>query len=369
MIRVLIVDDSAFNRVTLAELLDGVPDLKVVGSARDGYDAIKCIKQSDPHIITLDLEMPGMDGLSLLRWVMAEHPLPVVVVTSRESNVNLFDALELGALDFVLKPGRVSPQLPGIRDELVAKLRQVARCRPRLAARIAGASHTAAAGSGGINLPAVNGDTRLLAMVASTGGTQALQRIVSELPADFRGAVAVVQHMPAAFTGAFAQRLDERCALPVREARQGDLLRPGEILLAPGGHHLRVEGRLGEAYAIRLETPAGRELHVPSGDILLASAARVAGSTAAGFVLTGMGSDGTAGLAAMKEAGAVTVAESERSAVVFGMPRNAIAAGTVDRVVALAGIAPLMCAMTEQRRAAACVLVQARPEVHGRENT
>ena len=146
-------------------------------------------------------------------------------------------------------------------------------------------------------------------------------------------------------------------------------MRPGEILLAPGGHHLRVEGRLGEAYAIRLETPAGRELHVPSGDILLASAARVAGSTAAGFVLTGMGSDGTAGLAAMKEAGAVTVAESERSAVVFGMPRNAIAAGTVDRVVALAGIAPLMCAMTEQRRAAACVLVQARPEVQGRENT
>lgn len=368
MIRVLIVDDSAFNRATLAEILDRVPDLQVVGCARDGYEAIKYIRTEDPHILTLDLEMPGMDGLSLLRWVMAEHPLPVVVVTSRESNVSLFEALELGALDFVLKPGRVSPQLPGIREELVAKLRQVAGSRPRLSRLVDHGPHPAGQGPAKGQLPVVRSDIRLVALVASTGGPQALQRILGELPADFPGAVAVVQHMPAAFTGTFAQRLNERCALPVREAREGDLLCPGEVLLAPGGHHLRLEERLGEAFAVRLEKPVGRECHVPSGDVLLESVARVAGDTAAGIILTGMGSDGMAGLTALRAAGGVTVAESERSAMVFGMPRQAIAAGVVDRVVPLAAMAPLMCAMMERWGTMPPRRAQQSPDRQRREN-
>jgi len=368
VIRVLIVDDSAFNRVTLAELLDGVPDLKVVGCARDGYEAIKYIRSEKPDVITLDLEMPGMDGLSLLRWVKAEQPLPVVVVTSRESNVNLFDALELGALDFVLKPGRVSPQLPGIGDELVTKLRQVARSRPLLPG-LSGRSKRSASGVvSRISLPTVKNDMRLMVLVSSTGGPQALQLILGDLPAGFGGAIAVVQHMPAAFTGAFAQRLDERCRLPVREALAGDMLRPGEVLVAPGGRHLCVEGRIGEAFAMRLQPPMGNDMHVPSGDILLESAAQVAGNTAAGFVLTGMGNDGTAGLKALKEAGGVTVAESERSAVVFGMPRNAIASGVVDRVVPLGAVAPLMSAMMEKGSDVHCALAQVSGERQGREN-
>jgi two-component system chemotaxis response regulator CheB len=201
-----------------------------------------------------------------------------------------------------------------------------------------------------------------VALVASTGGPQALQRILGELPADFPGAVAVVQHMPAAFTGTFARRLNERCALPVREAREGDLLRPGEVLLAPGGHHLRLEGRIGEAFAVRLEKPAGRDCHVPSGDILLESVARVAGKAAAGIILTGMGNDGMAGMAALRAAGGVTVAESERSAVVFGMPRQAISAGVVDRVVPLGAMAPLMCAMMERWGTVPPFLAQQTPD-------
>ena len=368
MTRVLIVDDSAFNRATLADLLDGVPDLQVVGCARDGYEAIKYIQTADPHVLTLDLEMPGMDGLSLLRWVMAEHPLPVVVVTSRESNVSLFEAPELGALDFVLKPGRVSPRLPGIRDELVDKLRQVAGSRPRLDCVLNHGSGALQQGAARALLPAVRSGIRLVALVASTGGPQALQRVLGELPADFPGAVAVVQHMPAAFTGAFAQRLQERCALPVREAREGDLLRPGEVLLAPGGHHMRLEGRIGEAYAVRLEKPVGQVCHVPSGDVLLESVARVAGDTAAGIILTGMGRDGTTGMAALQAAGGVTVAESERSAVVFGMPRQAIAAGVVDRVVPLAAMAPLMCAMMERWGTVPSLQAQQSSDVQRREN-
>ncbi len=350
MTRVLIIDDSAYNRATLSRLLDGCADLQVVGTARDGLEAIRMIRQHGPHVLTLDLEMPGMDGLSLLRWVMAEEPLPVVVVTSRESNYSLFEALELGALDFVLKPGRVSPDLPSIGDDLVAKIRQIGEERTRLD-RLVTQSVPSPVSATPRELPVVGDGTRLVAMVASTGGPQALQHILSGLPPDFPAAVALVQHMPAGFTGSFARRLDEICALPVREARSGDILRPGEVVLAPGGRHMRVEEMMGRCFSVRVDEPREGDIHVPSGDHLLHSAGRVAGKAAAGIILTGMGDDGTMGMSDLVAAGGLAVAESERSAIVFGMPRNAIAAGVIDRVVPLESMAALMIKLTMGARA------------------
>ena len=345
MIRVLIIDDSAYNRETLSQLLAGHRDLQVVGTARDGLEAIRMIRQHEPHVLTLDLEMPGMDGLSLLRWVMAEQPLPVLVVTSRESNYSLFEALELGALDFVLKPGRVSPDLPSIGDDLIAKIRQIGEERPRVE-RLVSLGAPALESLSPRGLPVVGGEIRLITMVASTGGPQALQHILAGLPADFPAAVALVQHMPAEFTGSFARRLDGICALPVREAEADDLLRPGQVMLAPGGRHMRVEGMMGSCFSMSLEEMQEGDLHVPSADHLLESVARVAGAAAAGIILTGMGSDGTRGMAALAAAGGLAVAESERTAIVFGMPRNAIMAGIIDCVVPLESMAALMKSMT-----------------------
>ncbi len=367
MTRVLIIDDSAYNRATLSRLLAGHPDLQVVGAARDGLEGIRMIRQHEPHVLTLDLEMPGMDGLSLLRWVMAEQPLPIVVVTSRESNYSLFQALELGALDFVLKPGRVSPDLPSIGEELMAKILQIGHARPRVE-RLVSQGAPVPRPRPPASLPAVSHGIRLIAMVSSTGGPQALQHILARLPADFPAAVALVQHMPGEFTGPFARRLDAICSLPVREARNGDLLRPGQILLAPGGRHLLVEGMTGSCFRMRVVATQEGDLHVPSGDLLLDSAARVAGEAAAGIVLTGMGHDGTRGISALAAAGGLAVAESERSAIVFGMPGNAIRAGMIDRVVPLESMAALMESMTLGCRSYPGEEVMAMPFQQGKGN-
>jgi two-component system chemotaxis response regulator CheB len=341
VIRVLIVDDSAFNRVTIERLLDGAPDIQPVGTAVDGYDAIRKIRRLRPDLLTLDLEMPNMDGLSLLRWVMSQQPLPVLVVTSRESNVSLFEALELGALDFILKPGRISPDLPLIRQALTEKIRGIVKSRP-LARRPAAprpVSDVVASGRGA----ELHGGCRLFVLAASTGGPPALQTILRELSPDFAGAVAIAQHMPADFTGAFARRLNDLCALPVREAVDGDKVTCGQVLVAPGGRQTTIvgEARTGQMRVSLRE--AGRdERHVPSGDLLMESAARACGAASAGIVLTGMGDDGSRGLAAIRQAGGRSLAEAESTAVVYGMPRHAVACGVVEHVCALEEIAGVM---------------------------
>jgi two-component system chemotaxis response regulator CheB len=341
VIRVLIVDDSAYNRVTIERLVEGAADMQVVGTAMDGYEAIRMVRQLHPDLLTLDLEMPNMDGLSFLRWLMSQQPLPVLVVTSRESNYSLFEALELGALDFVLKPGRVSPELPKIREALLAKIRDIVRSRPRL--RRPTGSRTACQEPPPETAGGSRGGCRLFVLAASTGGPPALQTILRDLSPEFPGAVLIAQHMPAYFTATFARRLNELCALPVREAAAGDEVCCGQVLVAPGGQQMTVRG---DAVAGRLWVDlheAGPEdRHVPSGDLLMESVAHSCGFASAGIVLTGMGDDGSRGLAAIRRAGGRSMAESEATAVVYGMPRHATAAGVVEQVCALESMAVAM---------------------------
>jgi two-component system chemotaxis response regulator CheB len=341
VIRVLIVDDSAFNRVTIERLLEGASDIQVVGTAVDGYDAIRKIRRLQPDLLTLDLEMPNMDGLSLLRWIMTQQPLPVLVVTSRESNCSLFEALELGALDFILKPGRVSPELPVIQQALLAKVRAIVRSRPLIRRpAVTRPSHPV---SPSRTLEGSPAGCRLFALAASTGGPPALQTILRDLSPEFPGAVVIAQHMPAHFTTAFARRLNDLCALPVREAGHGDAVVCGQVLVAPGGRQMTIRGDAGNRRLwIDLCDAGPADRHVPSGDLLMESVARTCGTAGAGIVLTGMGDDGTRGLAAIREAGGRSMAESEVTAVVYGMPRHAVAAGVVERVCAQEEIAGAM---------------------------
>ena len=341
MIRVLIVDDSAFNRVTIERLLEGAPDIQVVGTAVDGYDAIRKIRRLQPDLLTLDLEMPNMDGLSLLRWVMTQQPLPVLVVTSRESNCSLFEALELGALDFILKPGRVSPELPVIRRALLAKIREIVGSRPLMRRPMGTRPSGSVPRSDTVAGTPVG--CRLFALAASTGGPPALQTILRGLSPEFPGAVVIAQHMPAYFTTAFARRLNDLCALPVREADHGDAVGCGQVLVAPGGRQMTIRGEAATGRLwVDLHDPGTSDRHVPSGDVLMESAARSCGAASAGIVLTGMGDDGSRGLAAIRKAGGRSMAESETTAVVYGMPRHAVATGAVERVCALEEIAGAM---------------------------
>jgi len=327
---VVVVDDSAFNRVTLEKLLRTAADIEVVGTARDGFDAIRQIRVLQPDVVTLDLEMPGLDGLGVLRWIQADAPVPVVVVTSRESNQSLFQALRLGAVDFVLKPGRVSPRLPVVGEELQRKIR-----------RLGGGQGSRAAATARLT-PVVRVSGRLaphgcIVLAASTGGPPALHRVLGLLPADFPAAVLVVQHMPPSSTGIFARRLDDSCPLPVREATSGAELTPGQVLVTPGGLQMTV-AEVDGAWRAGLRPGRSEDQNVPSADVLMRSVASLCGPAAAGVVLTGMGGDGTRGLEAIRAAGGLTLAESSDTAVVFGMPRQAIEAGVVDRVLDLDAI-------------------------------
>ncbi|MFQ5767040.1 MAG: chemotaxis-specific protein-glutamate methyltransferase CheB [Acidobacteriota bacterium] len=342
MTRVLIVDDSPFNRVTLERLLREAPDFEVVGSAADGVEAMARIRDLAPDVLTLDLEMPNMDGLSLLRWVMAKNPLPVLVVTSRESNSSLFEALELGAIDFVLKPGRVSPRLKGMGHRFVEQLRQVARCRIRVGRkRIDGRRAVRAVSEIGCAKGMVPPrGVEIVVLASSTGGPPALQKILTGLPGDYPAAILVVQHMPKGFTATFARRLDDLCALSVAEARNGDIIEPGRVLVSPGGTQMSVTANGLTNPSVCLTPRQEGDGHVPSADRLLTSVADVYGPNCAGVVLTGMGEDGTRGLEAIHSAGGFCLAESAESAVVFGMPGKAIASGVVDLVLPIESMAP-----------------------------
>lgn len=329
-IRVLCVDDSALVRGLMLEIINSQPDMEVVAVAPDPLVARDLIKLHNPDVLTLDVEMPRMDGLDFLERLMRLRPMPVVMVSSlteRNSEVTI-RALELGAVDFVTKPKL------GLRDglleysEIIAdKIRAAASSRPRQASAAGQAPRK--------RLTQLFSTTEKLIMIgASTGGTEAIRQVLEPLPSN-SPAIMITQHMPAGFTRSFVQRLDSLCAVNVHEAEDGQRVLPGNVYLAPGGvAHMKL-ARSGANYVVKLDYSEPVNRHRPSVDVLFHSAAQVAGKNAIGVILTGMGKDGALGLMAMKEAGAITMAQDEASCVVFGMPREALHIGAADSAVPL----------------------------------
>jgi two-component system chemotaxis response regulator CheB len=335
-IKVLCVDDSALIRSLMTEIINTQPDMVVVATASDPFIARDLVKQHNPDVMTLDVEMPRMDGLEFLEKLMRLRPMPVVMVSSlteRGSEAAL-RALELGAIDFVTKPRL------GIRDGLLSYSHLIAeKIRTAAAAKLlpvkrllSGGSPVAMADAPLLRSPLLSTE-KLIIIGASTGGTEAIREVLQPLPPDSPG-IMIAQHMPAGFTHSFAQRLNGLCRIVVSEAVHGERILPGHAYIAPGGFHLSLT-RSGANYVaqVHLETPVNR--HRPSVDVLFDSAAKHAGKNAIGVILTGMGRDGADGLLRMRQAGAHTLAQDEASCVVFGMPREAIANGGANEVVPL----------------------------------
>ncbi len=334
--KVLVVDDSALMRQLITEILRSDPELEVVGSAGDPYAAWDKIKQVSPDVLTLDVEMPRMDGLTFLERIMGHRPIPVVMVSSlTERNCDTtFRALELGAVDFVTKPKLdVATKTIALAGELVTKVKAASRARVRPGAPRAAASPAVrTAGAGGLRTT-----HKVIAIGASTGGCEAIATVLGGMPADAPGIVSVI-HMPEGFTKSFAARLDRSCAVRVSEARDGDRVVPGHALIAPGGYHLEV-ARSGAMTTVRVRPGEPVNRHRPSVDVLFNSCARELGPNVTGAILTGMGDDGARGLVAMRRAGARTYAQDEATCVVFGMPKEAIAMGGADEVLPLTRVA------------------------------
>jgi two-component system chemotaxis response regulator CheB len=344
-IRVLIVDDSAVVRETLSAIFSADPALEVIGTASDPYVAVERMRQQMPDVITLDIEMPRMDGLTFLKKLMSQHPLPVVICSSLAGAdcETTLRALELGALDVIEKP-----QI-GVRQYFLDS--QVLLCDAVKAAAAARLDRSRASqrqvepkNTADVILPAAAGRAwiqtteRVVAVGASTGGTEALRVFLEAMPADAPGTV-IVQHMPKGFTTAFARRLDSLCTVAVKEAADGDVVQTGQVLIAPGDLHTLLK-RSGARYHVEVRHGPLVTRHRPSVDVLFRSVARYAGRNAVGVIMTGMGDDGARGMAEMKRAGAATLAQDEATCVVYGMPKEAVNLGGVDRVLALEDLAP-----------------------------
>jgi two-component system chemotaxis response regulator CheB len=348
-IRVLIIDDSASVRQALTAILDGDPDIEVIAAASDPFMAARKIQEEIPDVITLDVEMPHMDGITFLRKLMAQRPIPVVMCSSltEEGSATLMQALEAGAVDIVLKPkigaaDHLLEQAERIRDVVkgAAQARFGTRRATGSAAVKAGPAAKLTADvmlSPPSGRPMAKTTEMVVCIGASTGGTEALKDYLVGLPANAAGTV-IVQHMPETFTAAFAKRLDGLCEVSVREAKDGDPVLRGHVLIAPGGRHMLLE-RQGARYHVSVRDGPLVSRHRPSVDVLFRSAARSAGANAVGVIMTGMGDDGARGMLEMKTAGARTIAQDEASCIVFGMPKEAIARGGVDHVLPLDEIA------------------------------
>ncbi|PJI38822.1 MAG: chemotaxis response regulator protein-glutamate methylesterase [Rhizobium sp.] len=346
-VRVLIIDDSASVRQTLSRVLEADPDIEVIGTATDPFMAARKIQEEIPDVITLDVEMPRMDGITFLRKLMAQRPIPVVMCSSltEQGSETLLQALEAGAVDVILKPKI------GAADHLAeAGMRICEVVKSAAHARVVGRTRRSAAMSGPAAkltadavLPPPTGramakTTEMVVCVgASTGGTEALRDFLEQLPANAPGIV-IVQHMPEKFTAAFAKRLNTLCEMEVKEAVDGDPVLRGHVLIAPGDHHMLLE-RQGARYHVSVRSGPLVSRHRPSVDVLFRSAARGAGANAMGVIMTGMGDDGARGMAEMHDAGAYTIAQDEATSVVYGMPKEAVARGGVDKIVPLDQIA------------------------------
>ncbi|MSP62068.1 MAG: chemotaxis-specific protein-glutamate methyltransferase CheB [Myxococcales bacterium] len=342
-VRVVVIDDSAYARQTITELLESDPGIKVIGRAADGEEGLKEVLAKKPDIVLLDLEMPRMDGFAFLRILMRQMPTPVLVITGLSGKENVFRALEAGALDFVAKPAqRATPALRGIQAELLKKVRQVTHLRgASLAARARLVVQTLPSLAPDPREPppvAATASARLVAIGASTGGPPALQQLLAAIDPGLGIAVAITQHMPGPFTAPFADRLQRTTRWRVREARDGDILEPGLALVAPGTGSLLVT-RAGVALHAAIAGPRKGDRFTPSVDRMFeAAAAAAAGRGLLAVVLTGMRGDGVRGVRAVHAAGGRLIAESEETAVIFGMPGEAIGTGLVDEVLPLHAI-------------------------------
>jgi two-component system, chemotaxis family, protein-glutamate methylesterase/glutaminase len=333
--KVLVIDDSALIRSLLTELINDTKDLEVVGAAPDPLVAREMIKQLNPDVLTLDVEMPRMDGLDFLEKLMRLRPMPVLMVstlTEKGSEITL-RALELGATDFVTKPKMgITQGMQQYADEITDKIRTAAKAKVSTLQSIAKASAIGGQVQNAIRNPLISSE-KLLIIGASTGGTEAIKAFLTQMPSDCPG-VLITQHMPAGFTKSFATRLDSLCKISVKEAVDGERILPGHAYIAPGDQHLLL-ARSGANYVTRLSDSEPVNRHKPSVDVLFDSAAVHAGKNAIGIILTGMGKDGAVGMLRMKEAGAHNFAQNEESCVVYGMPREAVAHGGVHEVAHL----------------------------------
>ncbi|HXX17297.1 MAG TPA: chemotaxis response regulator protein-glutamate methylesterase [Candidatus Eremiobacteraceae bacterium] len=337
-VRVLVVDDSALMRKLIPMILERDPEIEVVGTAMDGAFALKKIAELQPDVVTLDLEMPRMDGIETLRTIMRHVPLPVIVFSthSKEGAYSTFKALALGAIDFVAKPkDAAAGHLDPVAQQLVDKIKVAKRAGgPKVLTKLE--PETPAPPK--IRSRAAIPPSRIIAVGISTGGPNALQYLLSQFPGDFPASFVIVQHMPEGFTDMFARRLDECCALEVQEAKSGDLLLAGRVLICPGNRHMMVR-RMPRGEMVVLSDGPAINGHRPSVDVLFHSVAQEFALTAVGVLMTGMGDDGAEGLGAIKAAGGITIAQSEDTCVVSGMPRAAIVKGYANKVLPLDAMA------------------------------
>ena len=347
-IRVLVVDDSAFMCKVLKDIINSDPQLEVVGQGRDGREGVALAESLRPDVITMDINMPHIDGLQATELIMSQHPRPIVIVSSesREGAASTLKALELGAIDFVPKPSNgIDLDMKTVGEELTRKLKLAAKVRVvRTATRskipisLAPASASPELGGAAAFAAQPGGKFPMIVIAASTGGPAAVTRVISALPREFPASVFLVLHMPAAFTSQFTVQLAEVSALPVKEAQQNEAPRPGTIYLCPGSHHLR----LSMGGKISLDAGPRIDGYRPCADVALESIAAYARALTVGVVLTGMGSDAARGVKAVKAAGGYVLAQDEATSVIFGMPAEAIQTGVVDEVLPLDGIGPAL---------------------------
>ncbi|MBL0226449.1 MAG: chemotaxis response regulator protein-glutamate methylesterase [Geobacteraceae bacterium] len=340
-VRVVVVDDSAFSRRTITKMLEGMKDIEVVGFATNGEEGIQKVVSLKPDLVTLDLEMPKMDGFTLLRILTTRFSIPVIVISALSGADKVFKALELGAIDFVAKPSvAASTDLLLIREDLQQKVLQIVKHKPKEVRRPSQQMPVVvkSGGSSQQNAPtSAEAQQSVIDMVAigsSTGGPPALQSIFSSFESRYPFAVVVSQHMPAGFTRAFAERLNRSSPFDIKEAEDGDLVLPGRVLIAPGGKNLVLEVCGGQVTA-RIVPPASSDRYIPSVDVMLESCAGIYRKRMIAVILTGMGNDGSKGVRYVHDQGGYLIAESEETTVVNGMPREAAATGLVDRIVPL----------------------------------
>lgn len=347
--KVLVIDDSAYNRRALAEMLEKSSGIEVVGTATDGEQGLKKALMLKPDVITLDLEMPVMDGFTFLRLLMVKMPTPVIVISARDDDANVFKALELGAVDFLSKPTtRISKELMNIENNLISKVEVLSNLRmDNVTKRMEGHAVNAPLKKHDITVVEKRKEKfEVVAIGSSTGGPPALQNLFTSLPSGFPLSIVVSQHMPPGFTRAFSERLNRLLPFDVKEAESGDKVVKGRILIAPGGYHMTFK-KDNEGVKAEIAKRGDNDMYAPSVDKMFSSVTEVFGEKTIGIVLTGMGNDGKNGVKKIKKSKGYVIAESEETAIVYGMPREAVNTGAVDKVLPIDEISSQICKLSD----------------------